>query len=98
MYRQVEKDKAKIEETIAKLDDYKRSALAHTWEKVNVCVPFGHPLVATRTDRRTATSARSLGSYFPATSASCSHPRTARATSRRASRSRSGWVRSGSRA
>lgn len=38
MYDQVEKDKAKIEATIAKIDDYKRSALANTWEKVNMCV------------------------------------------------------------
>ena len=35
MYSQVTKDKVKIEETIAKLDDYKRVALQKTWEKVN---------------------------------------------------------------
>ena len=35
MYSQVTKDKVKIEETIAKLDDYKRAALQKTWEKVN---------------------------------------------------------------
>lgn len=35
MYSQVTKDKLKIEETIAKLDDYKRVALQKTWEKVN---------------------------------------------------------------
>ena len=35
MYQQVLKDKSKIEETIAKLDDYKRDALKTTWEKVN---------------------------------------------------------------
>lgn len=35
MHAQVLKDKAKIEETIAKLDNYKREALTKTWEKVN---------------------------------------------------------------
>ncbi|SCZ87647.1 BZ3500_MvSof-1268-A1-R1_Chr2-2g05113 [Microbotryum saponariae] len=36
MYRQVLKDKSKIEETVAKLDDYKKDALQKTWETVNV--------------------------------------------------------------
>lgn len=35
MYRQVLKDKSKIEETVAKLDEYKKEALQTTWEKVN---------------------------------------------------------------
>ncbi|SGZ26096.1 BQ5605_C024g09833 [Microbotryum silenes-dioicae] len=35
MYRQVLKDKSKIEETVAKLDDYKKDALQKTWETVN---------------------------------------------------------------
>lgn len=35
MYRQVLKDKTKIEETVAKLDEYKKDALQTTWEKVN---------------------------------------------------------------
>lgn len=35
MYRQVLKDKVKIEETVAKLDEYKREALQKTWEIVN---------------------------------------------------------------
>lgn len=35
MYTQVEKDKVKIEETIAKLDDYKKEALTKTWLTVN---------------------------------------------------------------
>lgn len=35
MYRQVLKDKSKIEETVAKLDEYKKDALQTTWEKVN---------------------------------------------------------------
>lgn len=35
MHAQVLKDKSKIEETIAKLDAYKREALTKTWEKVN---------------------------------------------------------------
>ncbi|KAK4052017.1 Structural maintenance of chromosomes protein 2 [Microbotryomycetes sp. JL221] len=35
MYRQVLKDKSKIEETVGKLDAYKREALQKTWEKVN---------------------------------------------------------------
>lgn len=35
MYTQVEKDKVKIEETVAKLDAYKKEALTRTWEKVN---------------------------------------------------------------
>lgn len=38
MYRQVLKDKAKIEETVAKLDEYKKEALQTTWEKVNESV------------------------------------------------------------
>lgn len=38
----VNKDKEKIEETIAELDRYKRDALEKTWEKVNkyVCSWF----------------------------------------------------------
>lgn len=36
MYRQVLKDKSKIEETVAKLDEYKREALQKTWEVVDV--------------------------------------------------------------
>ena len=32
----VRKDKKKIEETISKLDNYKRDTLIRTWEKVNV--------------------------------------------------------------
>lgn len=35
MYRQVLKDKTKIEETVATLDEYKKEALQNTWEKVN---------------------------------------------------------------
>lgn len=35
MYRQVVKDKSKIEETVAKLDEYKKEALQTTWEIVN---------------------------------------------------------------
>ncbi|KAM0749892.1 RecF/RecN/SMC protein [Meredithblackwellia eburnea MCA 4105] len=35
MYRQVLKDKSKIEETVAKLDEYKKEALQTTWEKVD---------------------------------------------------------------
>ena len=35
MYKQVVKDKTKIEETVAKLDDYKKEALKKTWEIVN---------------------------------------------------------------
>ncbi|KAK4050313.1 Structural maintenance of chromosomes protein 2 [Microbotryomycetes sp. JL201] len=35
MYRQVLKDKTKIEETVTKLTAYKRDALQTTWEKVN---------------------------------------------------------------
>lgn len=38
MYRQVVKDKSKIEETVAKLDDYKKEALHKTWEIVNAYV------------------------------------------------------------
>lgn len=40
MYQQVLKDKTKIEETVAKLDEYKKEALQTTWEKVNECVFF----------------------------------------------------------
>lgn len=40
MYKQVVKDKTKIEETVAKLDDYKKEALRKTWEVVNAYVPF----------------------------------------------------------
>ena len=35
MVRTVVKDKAKIEETILSLDEYKKEALHRTWEKVN---------------------------------------------------------------
>jgi structural maintenance of chromosome 2 len=35
MVRTVIKDKAKIEETIVSLDEYKKEALHRTWEKVN---------------------------------------------------------------
>lgn len=35
MLATVMRDKAKIEETIAELDRYKRDALEKTWEKVN---------------------------------------------------------------
>jgi structural maintenance of chromosome 2 len=35
MHAQVLKDKVKIEETITKLDAYKREALMNTWEKVS---------------------------------------------------------------
>lgn len=35
MVRTVIKDKAKIEETILSLDEYKKEALRRTWEKVN---------------------------------------------------------------
>lgn len=35
MYRQVLKDKTKIEETVATLDEFKKEALQTTWEKVN---------------------------------------------------------------
>ncbi|KAF2149959.1 SMC2-like protein [Myriangium duriaei CBS 260.36] len=35
MMRTVVKDKAKIEETIGSLDEYKKAALQRTWEKVN---------------------------------------------------------------
>ncbi|ORY74060.1 P-loop containing nucleoside triphosphate hydrolase protein [Leucosporidium creatinivorum] len=38
MYQQVLKDKTKIEETVAKLDEYKKEALQTTWEKVNECI------------------------------------------------------------
>jgi structural maintenance of chromosome 2 len=40
MVRTVVKDKAKIEETILSLDEYKKEALHRTWEKVNGCVSF----------------------------------------------------------
>jgi structural maintenance of chromosome 2 len=35
MHDQVVKDRKKIEETISKLDNYKRDALVKTWEAVN---------------------------------------------------------------
>ena len=38
MYKQVLKDKSKIEETVEKLDEYKKEALQKTWEIVNVSV------------------------------------------------------------
>jgi len=40
MVRTVIKDKAKIEETIVSLDEYKKEALQRTWEKVNAYFPF----------------------------------------------------------
>lgn len=42
MVRTVVKDKAKIEETILSLDEYKKEALRRTWEKVNGYVVFVH--------------------------------------------------------
>jgi len=36
MLATVKKDKSKIEDTIASLDQYKRDALQKTWEKVNM--------------------------------------------------------------
>lgn len=39
MYKQVMKDKTKIEETVAKLDEHKRETLEKTWKKVDGCVP-----------------------------------------------------------
>jgi len=41
MVRTVIKDKAKIEETIVSLDEYKKEALHRTWQKVNGYVSFG---------------------------------------------------------
>jgi chromosome segregation ATPase len=38
MYKQVLKDKSKIEETVEKLDEYKKEALQKTWEIVNASV------------------------------------------------------------
>ncbi|GAA6035309.1 hypothetical protein JCM8097_008810 [Rhodosporidiobolus ruineniae] len=35
MYKQVLKDKTKIEETVAKLDEHKKETLEKTWDKVN---------------------------------------------------------------
>lgn len=35
MYRQVVKDKTKIEETVAKLDEHKKETLEKTWGIVN---------------------------------------------------------------
>jgi structural maintenance of chromosome 2 len=35
MFSTVKKDKKKIEETIASLDEYKREALMKTWRHVN---------------------------------------------------------------
>lgn len=35
MYKQVMKDKTKIEETVAKLDEHKRETLEKTWKKVD---------------------------------------------------------------
>lgn len=35
MYKQVVKDKTKIEETVAVLDEHKKDTLEKTWEKVN---------------------------------------------------------------
>lgn len=41
MVRTVIKDKAKIEETIVSLDEYKKEALHRTWQKVNGYASFG---------------------------------------------------------
>jgi len=38
MHKQVLKDKVKIEETVAVLDEHKRETLEKTWDKVNACV------------------------------------------------------------
>jgi structural maintenance of chromosome 2 len=43
MYQQVLKDKTKIEETVTKLDEYKKEALQTTWEKVNECADRSLP-------------------------------------------------------
>ena len=97
MYRQVLKDKAKIEETVAKLDEYKKEALQTTWEKVNEFVSF-RAISCANADAfdDTASSATSSQSYCPATSRS--YNRLKEWTSRRALRSRCGWVQFGRRA
>lgn len=51
MVRTVVKDKAKIEETILSLDEYKKEALHRTWEKVNGYDPPPPPMVAMLTMR-----------------------------------------------
>ena len=46
MLSTVQKDKHKIESTIVSLDNYKKEALAVTWEKVNKQVHLTDLLVA----------------------------------------------------
>lgn len=95
MYQQVLKDKTKIEETVAKLDDYKKEALQTTWEKVNECVvlPFFDASYADPLASVAASLETSSPNCCQATSRSCSRPRVW--TSPRDSRSRFGWAQCG---
>lgn len=97
MYRQVLKDKSKIEETVAKLDEYKKEALQTTWEKVDAYAnrPPSRRLNPSLTLVLfpTASLATSLPSYYQGTFPSSFRPKAW--TLRRASRSRCGWGQSG---
>jgi structural maintenance of chromosome 2 len=91
---QVLKDKQKIEDTIAQLEEFKRDALTKTWEQVNKCVRVR--VRRTRADTRAGCSATSSQTSCRGTLRSSSRP-TGRTLST-ASRSRSDSARCGSRA
>jgi hypothetical protein len=93
MYRQVLKDKSKIEETVAKLDEFKRDALQKTWEVVNACVPCRLP--RRRADPLAVSLVTSLPNCCQGTSPSSSRQKAW--TSRRGSRSRYSWGQYGKR-
>lgn len=91
MLTQVLNDKKKIEETIKKLDDYKRGALQKTWEKVNGWVPSvqNHGIsLLNKVFGPAATLAISSTNCCPEISPNCNRRRVR--TSRKGSRSKFG--------
>jgi hypothetical protein len=74
MLSQIDRDKEKINKTLATLDHDKREAVHKTWQKVNTYVLrfFGS---ASDAHAYAATLARSLQNFSPATSPSSSRRR-----------------------
>jgi hypothetical protein len=96
MYKQVVKDKTKIEETVAVLDEHKTETLKKTWEIVNTFVLFHLPLSHPPAHLflpLPANSATFSPNFSRATSASCKRSKARR--SLKVSKSRSDSVPSG---
>jgi hypothetical protein len=74
MLSQIDRDKEKINKTLATLDHDKREAVHKTWQKVNTYV-LPSFVSAGDTHAYPATLARSSRSSFPATSPSSSRRR-----------------------